>query len=52
MDQRDVVASAEQRHDLFGLVCAHQPVIDEHAGQLVADRLMDQDRGDGAVYSA
>ena len=44
--QRDVVAVAEQRHDLLGLGEPHQAVIDEHAGELLADRLVDQHRGD------
>ena len=44
--QRDVVVVAEQRHDLLGLVGAQQPVVDEDAGELVADRLVDQHRGD------
>ena len=50
--QRDVVAVAEQAHDLLGLARAHQAVIDEHAGQLLADRLVDQHRRDGAVDAA
>ena len=52
MDERDVVMVAEQADDLLGLVRAHQPVIDEDAGQLVADRLVDQHRGDRAVDAA
>ena len=52
VDQRDVVAVAEQRDDLLGLACAHQAVVDEHAGQLLADRLVDQHRGDRAVDAA
>jgi hypothetical protein len=50
--QRDLVASAEQRHDLLRLIRSHQPMIDEHAGQLVADRLVDQNRRDRAVDPA
>ena len=46
MDERDVVVIAKQPHDLFGLAEAHQAVIDEDAGQLVADRFVDQHRGD------
>ncbi len=52
VDQRDVVAVAEQRDDLLGLALAHQAVVDEHAGQLLADRLVDQDRRDRAVDPA
>jgi hypothetical protein len=42
----------EQRLDLATLVQAKQAMIDENAGQLVADRLMDQDRRDRAVDAA
>ena len=50
--QRDVVVVAEQAHDLLGLARAQQPVIDEDAGELVADRLVDQHRGDGGIDAA
>ena len=43
MHQRNVVVLAEQRHDLVGLARAHQAGVDEDAGQLFADRLVDQD---------
>ena len=52
VDQRDVVAVAEQRDDLLRLALAHQAVVDEHAGQLVADRFVDQHRRDRAVDAA
>ena len=52
VDERDVVVAAEQRHDLLRLVLAHQPVVDEDAGELVADRLVDQHGGDRAVDAA
>ena len=52
VDERDVVMVAEQRDDLLGLVGAHQAVIDEDAGELKPDRLVDQHRGDGAVDAA
>ncbi len=42
MDQRDVVVVAEQAHDLLGLVQPQQAVVDEHALQLVAQRLVQQ----------
>ena len=40
--ERDVERAAEQLDDLVGLVQAHQAVVDEDAGELVADRLVDQ----------
>ena len=52
MDQRDIVVLAEHRDHLRGLVLAHQPVVDEDAGELVADRFMDQKRGDRRVDPA
>ena len=52
VDERDIVMVAEQADDLLGLVRAHQPVIDEDAGQLVADRLVDQHRRHRAVDAA
>ena len=51
MDQVDVVVIAEHGHDLFSLVLAQQPVIDKDAGELIANRLMQQDRGDRAVHT-
>ncbi len=50
--QRDVVAVAEQAHDLLGLAQPHQPMVDEDAGELIADRFVDEDRGDRAVDPA
>ena len=38
---------AEQLDDLLRLVLPQQAVIDEDAGELIADRLVDQERGDG-----
>ena len=38
--------------DLLGLALAQQAVVDEHAGQLVADRSLDQGCGDGGVDAA
>ena len=52
MDQRDVVVVAEQRHDLLGLACAQQAVIDEDAGELVADGLVDEHRRHGGIDAA
>ena len=50
--ERDVVVAAEERHDLLRLVQPHQPVVDEDAGELVADRLVDQHRRDGGIDAA
>ena len=50
--QRDVEVAAEQRHDLLGLVQPQQAVVDEDAGELVADRLVDQHGGHRAVDAA
>ena len=50
--QADVEAVAEGLHHLLRLARAQQAVVDEDAGQLVADRLMDQHRGDRAVDPA
>jgi hypothetical protein len=52
MHQREIVVVAEHRDHLSGLVLAHQAVVDEDAGQLVADRLVDQHRGDGGIDAA
>ena len=50
--QPDVEAVAERRHHLLRLACAQQAVVDEDAGQLVADRLMDQHRGHRGIHAA
>ena len=42
VDERDVEVVAERLDDLLGLVLAQQAVVDEHAGELVADRLVDE----------
>src|SRR5438067_2421731 len=52
MDERDVVGIAEEPHDLLRLACAHEAVIDEDAGELLADRLVDQNRSNSAVDAA
>ena len=52
MHERDVVAVAEQRHDLLGFAETQQAVIDEHAGQLLADRLVDQHGRDRGIDAA
>ena len=43
---------AEQAQHLLRLALPQQAVIDEDAGELVADRLVDQDRGDGGIHAA
>ena len=43
---------AEQAHHLLALALAHQAVIDEDAGELVADRLVDEHRGDRRIDAA
>ena len=52
VDERDVEVAAERLHDLLGLVLAQQAVIDEDAGELVADRLVHEERGNGRVDAA
>jgi hypothetical protein len=46
VDQRHVVVVAEHGDDLFGLALPQKPVIDEDAGELIADGLVDQHRRD------
>ena len=52
VDQRDVVVAAEQVDHLFSLAGAQQAGIDKDAGQLVADRLVQQRRGDRGIDPA
>ena len=47
VDQRDVVVIAEQRNDFVRLACTHQTGIDEDAGELIADRFVDENGRDG-----
>jgi len=42
LDHAHAEVTRERFHDLLGLVQAQQPVVDEHAGELVADRAMDE----------
>jgi hypothetical protein len=51
-DQRHLELVAERGHDLVALVLAHQPVVDEHAGQLLAHGAIGQQRGHGRVDPA
>ena len=52
MHERHVEVVAEGLDDLGGLVLAQQAVVDEDARQLVADRLVDEERGDRGVDAA
>jgi len=52
MNERDVVVVAEQPHDLSAFVLAHQAMIDEDAGELIADRLMNEHGGDRRIAAA
>ena len=52
VDQADVEAVAEGAVHLLRLAGAQQAVVDEDAGELVADRLVDQHRGDGGIDAA
>ena len=47
MHQRDVVVMPEQVDDGLGFIEPQHAVIDEHASELVADRLVDQHRRHG-----
>ena len=50
--QRNIVVVAEQRDHALGFAEAQQPVINEHAGELIVDRLVDEDGGDGGIDAA
>ena len=52
MHERDVEVAAERLDHLLGLVRAHEAVVDEDAGELVADRLVDEQRGNRGVDAA
>ncbi len=52
MHERNIVRAAKQRDDLLRLALAQQPVIDEDAGELIADGLMDQHGGNSGVDAA
>ena len=51
-DERHLEVVAERGDDLLALVLAHQAVVDEHARELVADRAVHEQRGDGGVDPA
>ena len=46
VDDAGVQPAHEHLHDQARLVLAQQPVVDEDAGELVADGAMDEGRGD------
>ena len=50
--ERDLELVAERGDHLLALVLAHHPVVHEHARQLVADRAVDEQRGDARVHAA
>ena len=50
--ERHVVEAVERLDHLLGLALAQQAVVDEHAGELVADRLVHEQRGDRRVDAA
>ncbi len=52
VDERDVEVAAEGLDDLLRLVLAQQAVVDEDARELVADRLVHEERSDGRVDPA
>lgn len=52
VDQRHVVVVAEHGDDLFGLTLAQQTVVNEDAGQLIANGFVNQHGGDGGVHAA
>ncbi len=49
VDQRHVEVALERLHHLRRLVLAEQAVVDEHAGELVADRLVHEQGGNRGV---
>src|SRR6516225_1703498 len=52
MHERDVVVATEEIDDLLCLAGAQQAGVDKDAGQLVADRLVQQHRRDGGIDPA
>ncbi len=52
MDERDVEVALERLDHLRRLVAAQQAVVDEDADELVADRLVHEQRGDRGVDAA
>src|SRR6185437_7637716 len=52
VDQWDVVVAEEEPHDLFGLALPQEAGVDEDAGHLVADRLVQEGGGDRRIDAA
>ena len=52
VDQLDPLVAPERLDDLLGLALAHQPGVDEHAGELGADGLVHQRGGHRRVDAA
>src|SRR5450631_2107727 len=52
MIERNIVMAAKQANDLLRLAQTQQAVVDKNAGQTLADRLMDQQRGDRGIDTA
>ena len=52
MHERNIVSAAEQGDHAFAFAEPQQAVIDEHAGELVADRFVDEHGGDGGIDAA
>ena len=52
VDERDVEVAGERLDDLLGLVLAQEAVVDEDARELVADRLVHEERSDRGVDAA
>ncbi len=52
MYQRNIIVLAEEGGHLTRLVLAQQAGVDEDAGELRPDRLMDQHRRDGRIHPA
>ena len=44
--------AAKQPHHFVRFALAHEPVVDEHADELVADRLVEEHRRDGRIDAA
>jgi hypothetical protein len=52
VDERHAEVAPERLDDLGCLVLAQKAVVDEHAGELVADGLVHEQRGDGRIDTA
>ena len=52
MHQRNVVVAAKQSDDALAFTEPQQPVIDEDASELIADRLVDENGGDRGIDAA